>query len=190
MIGLASAWIKRRNRGSDLIVSAVRNARSANKYRREEDMIDATIDSRRLLFPGLVRLYQALSPYAYDFMRFSAGAVLVPHGFYKLFLGTAPGTAQAIAQQGWPMPLGLAYLQGFIEFAVAICLSVGLFTRAAALIIWLDMSVIITVFNWQYGYFWTNRGIEYALLWWLLCIAIFFRGGGPLSVDRLLGKEI
>jgi putative oxidoreductase len=52
------------------------------------------------------------------------------------------------------------------------------------------MSVIITVFNWQYGYFWTNRGIEYALLWWLLCIAIFFRGGGPLSVDRLLGKEI
>lgn len=153
-------------------------------------MADAAVDSRRLLFPGLAGLYEALSPYAYDFMRFSTGAVLVPHGFYKLFLGTAAGTAQAIAQKGWPMPLAMGYVQGFIEFAVALCLAFGLFTRAAALIIWLDMSVIITVFQWQYGYFWTNRGIEYALLWWLLCIAIFFRGGGNLSLDRLMSREL
>ena len=65
-----------------------------------------------------------------------------------------------------------------------------LFTRLAALMIWIEMSVIITVFQWQYGYFWTNRGIEYALLWWLLCIAIVFRGGGRYSLDRLIGKEL
>jgi len=35
--------------------------------------------------------------------------------------------------------------------------------------IWIEMAVIITVFNWQSGYFWTNRGVEYALLWLLLC---------------------
>jgi len=39
------------------------------------------------------------------------------------------------------------------------------------------------------GYFWTARGYEYALLWCLLSIGIFFRGGGRYSVDRLLGKE-
>jgi uncharacterized membrane protein YphA (DoxX/SURF4 family) len=44
-------------------------------------------------------------------------------------------------------------------------------------------------FNWKFGYFWTNRGIEYALLWLLLCTAIFFRGGGRYSLDRLIGKE-
>ena len=43
--------------------------------------------------------------------------------------------------------------------------------------------------HWKFGYFWTNRGIEYALLLWLLCTAIFFRGGGRYSLDRLMGKE-
>ena len=75
------------------------------------------------------------------------------------------------------------------ELAAAACLALGLFTRIAALMIWIEMSVIITVFQWQNGYFWTNRGIEYALLWWLLCLAIFFRGGGRYSLDRLVGKE-
>ena len=64
----------------------------------------------------------------------------------------------------------------------AICLAIGLFTRLAALIIWIEMGVIIVFFQWQFGYFWTAKGIEYALLWWLLCIAIFFRGGGRYSV--------
>ena len=50
--------------------------------------------------------------------------------------------------------------------------------------------VIIFLFQWQYGYFWTNRGYEYALLWLLLCTAIFFRGGGRYSVDHMIGKEI
>lgn len=71
----------------------------------------------------------------------------------------------------------------------AICLAVGLFTRLAALIIWIEMGVIIVFFQWQFGYFWTAKGYEYALLWWLLCLAIFFRGGGRYSVDRLLSKE-
>jgi putative oxidoreductase len=149
-----------------------------------------TIDKRRLIWPGLGDLYERFAPYSYSFMRFATGAVLVPHGFYKLFLGTAAGTAAGIAAKGWPAPLALAYLVGVIEFVVALCLAVGLFTRLAALIIWLHMTIIIVVFQWQYGYFWTNRGIEYALLWWLLCIGIFFRGGGRYSLDRMLGREI
>jgi putative oxidoreductase len=68
-------------------------------------------------------------------------------------------------------------------------LAVGLFTRLAALIIWIEMGIIIVYFQWQFGYFWTVRGYEYALLWWLLCLAIFFRGGGRYAVDRLIGKE-
>jgi putative oxidoreductase len=51
------------------------------------------------------------------------------------------------------------------------------------------MTVIIIIFQSEFGYFWTNRGYEYALLWWLLCIGIFFRGGERCSLDRLIGKE-
>src|SRR6516162_4538101 len=90
---------------------------------------------------------------------------------------------------GVSFPLIWAYFAIFAESVGAICLAVGLFTRLAALIIWIEMGVIIVFFQWQFGYFWTVRGYEYALLWWLLCLAIFFRGGGRYAVDRLIGKE-
>ena len=147
-------------------------------------------DPKRLVIPGIAGLYQAGSPYAYSFMRFATGAVLVPHGIQKILYTPMEKFAPNIANKGLPFPELLGYLTYFTESVVAICLAIGLFTRAAAAIIWIEMAVIITIFQWQFGYFWTNRGIEYALLWLLLCTAIFFRGGGRYSVDRWLGKEI
>ena len=152
-------------------------------------MVHATLASRRLVFPRLARIYDTLSPYAYDFMRFSTGAVLVPHGIQKIFFKSLHSYALTIGHAGLPFPMALAVATFFAESVGALCLAIGLFTRLAALLIWIEMGVIITDFQWKFGYFWTQHGIEYALLWWLLCIAIFFRGGGSLSVDRLLGKE-
>jgi putative oxidoreductase len=147
------------------------------------------VDRSRLIFPALGAIYDRLSPYSYAFMRFATGAVLVPHGVQKMLFGSIDRSAANIASHGLPAPLLLAYLTVFAESAAAACLAMGLFTRVAALIIWIEMAVIITVFQWHFGYFWTNRGIEYALLWLLLCTAILFRGGGRYSLDRLIGKE-
>jgi putative oxidoreductase len=122
-------------------------------------------------------------------MRFCTGAVLVPHGAQKVFYVPVTQFAGNIAAQGFPAPVLLSYLTYFTELVAAACLALGLFTRVAAFMIWIEMAVIITNFNWKFGYFWTNRGIEYALLLWLLCTAIFFRGGGRYSLDRLIGKE-
>ena len=152
-------------------------------------MTSGRIDKSRLLFPGLAGLYETFSPASYSFMRFATGAVLVPHGIQKIMMGV--NLVPYIDKQlGLPFPTLWAYLAIFAESAAAICLAIGLFTRLAALIIWIEMGVIIVFFQWQFGYFWTNKGYEYALLWWLLCLAIFFRGGGRYSVDRMLGKEI
>ncbi len=151
-------------------------------------MSDA-IDARKLIVPGLAGLYEKLSPYSYSFMRFSAGAVLIPHGVQKVFFGSIATYAKVIGDHGLPMPMLLAYLTFISEFVGGICLALGLFTRIAAAMVFIQMTVIITVFQWQFGYFWTNRGYEYALLWWLLCLAIFFRGGGRYSLDRLIGRE-
>jgi putative oxidoreductase len=148
------------------------------------------IDPKRLVFPGLAGVYKAGSPYAYAFMRFATGAVLVPHGVQKVFFLTLDQYTKTIGGKGLPFAALLAFLTFFTELVAATCLAIGLFTRAAAVMIWIEMAVIITVFNWQYGYFWTNRGVEYALLWLLLCTAIFFRGGGRYSVDHWIGKEI
>jgi putative oxidoreductase len=148
------------------------------------------IDARRLIIPGLAGLYDSGAQYAYAFMRFATGAVLAPHGIQKILYQPIGRYAEIIGGKGIPLAELFAYLTYFTESVAAICLAIGLFTRAAAVMIWIEMAVIITVFNWQFGYFWTNKGVEYALLWLLLCTAIFFRGGGRYSVDHLLGKEI
>lgn len=149
-----------------------------------------TIEPKRFLIPGLAGLYGRFSPYSYASMRFAAGAALVPHGIQKIVNHSAEGLSKAIAAHGLPFPLALAYLAIFAESVGATCLALGLFTRLAAVLLWIEMSVIIVVFQWEFGYFWTNRGIEYALLWWLLYLAIFFKGGGRYSIDRRLAWEI
>jgi putative oxidoreductase len=146
-------------------------------------------DKQRLIIPALGPIYRRLAPYSYAFMRFCTGAVLVPHGIQKIMSGFVDRGPATIAAHGLPLPVLLAYLTVFGESVAAVCLAIGLFTRVAALIIWIEMGVIIVLFQWQFGYFWTNRGIEFALLWWLLCTGIFFRGGGRYSIDRLIGKE-
>ena len=69
-------------------------------------------------------------------------------------------------------------------------LAVGFLTRFAAAAIAIEMLVIVFFKHWDAGYLWTNRGYEFPLLWALLAIAIFFRGGGRTSVDHWLGKEL
>ena len=153
-------------------------------------MSDESVEPQRLIFPGLAGLYQAGSPFTYAFMRFCTGAVLVPHGIQKLMLLPPDRYAANIASHGLPLPTLLAWLMVFTESFGAAFLAIGLFTRFCAAAIWLEMAVIIVLFQWQYGYFWTQRGIEYALLWLLLCTAIFFRGGGRYSIDHYLGREL
>src|SRR5258708_34488553 len=120
-------------------------------------------------------------------MRCATGAVLIPHGMQKIMLGIAVTLAPYIdKQRGASYPLMRAYFAIFAESVAATCLAVGLFTRLAALIIWIEMGVIIVFFQWQFGYFWTVKGYEYALLWWLLVRALFFRGCSRYFVARLI----
>jgi putative oxidoreductase len=153
-------------------------------------MSEESVDPKRLVFPGLAGLYNAGSQYSYAFMRFCTGAVLVPHGVVKLMAMQPGNYANTIAQHGIPGSLLLAWLMILTESFGAAFLALGLFTRFAAAAIWIEMVVIVTVFQWDFGYFWTNKGYEYALLWLLLCTAIFFRGGGRYSLDHYLGREL
>jgi putative oxidoreductase len=122
-------------------------------------------------------------------MRFVTGAILVPHGVVKVMSGDIARFSGSIGGKGIPAATLLAYLVFFTESVAAACLAIGLFTRIAAAMVGIQMFVIVFMFQWQYGYFWTNRGYEFALMWALLCVAIFFRGGGRYSVDHIIGKE-
>ena len=149
----------------------------------------ATNGRPKLIFPALSGFYDSLSPFSYAIMRFATGAILLPHGVTKVLNVPVDKFAQNIAAKGLPFPEALSYLTYFAESVAAACLAIGLLTRIAAAMIGIEMLVIVLLFQWQFGYFWTSRGYEFALLWTLLCIAIFFKGGGRYSIDRLIGRE-
>jgi len=52
-------------------------------------MDEAAVDRKKLIVPALGPVYEKLAPFSYAFMRFSAGAVLVPHGVQKVMTGWA-----------------------------------------------------------------------------------------------------
>ena len=52
----------------------------------------------KLIIPGLGGVYDRLSDYSWPLIRFAAGAMLVPHGWAKLFDGGLAGTAEFIAK--------------------------------------------------------------------------------------------
>ena len=67
-------------------------------------------------------------------------------------------------------------------------LALGLFTRLAA------AAVVIFLFVANYerwrvgGYFWNKPGLEYTLMWTVGALYFLVHGGGPISLDHLIGR--
>lgn len=146
--------------------------------------------SRRLMIPALRALYEPLAPYGYAFIRFCTGAVIVPHGYTKLFAGAMGAATGMIAKLGLEPAGAWAHLVGVVEFAGGIMLAIGLLTRLAAAALIIEFAVIVFAVKYASGYFAFRGGFEFEALLGLLCVAIFFKGGGRFSVDRYLGKEL
>ena len=54
----------------------------------------------------------------------------------------------------------------------------------------IELLVIVILIKSANGFFARNNGFEFELLWAILCLMIFSKGGGRYSVDRAIGKEI
>src|SRR5690348_3866566 len=142
-----------------------------------------------MIIPGLAGFYNAVTPYAYVVVRFFAGAFLVPHGFPKLFQGGAAAVAPAIAKIGFEPALAWAYLVGCVEVFGGIMIALGLLTRIAAAAAAIELFVIVMLVKSANGFFARANGFEFELLWAIICLMIFFRGGGRYSIDRMIGRE-
>lgn len=149
------------------------------------------IDSSRLIFPGLAGLYESIAPYSYAIIRFCVGAILIYHGYGKLFGGNIQGVADhVVTPLGLPMPLAWAYFLGTLEFAGGAALAVGFLTRPVALMLTVEF-IIITFWHYGNGYSFSSPhgGFEYPLVLLVVYAAIFFRGAGRCSIDHAIGKE-
>ena len=88
------------------------------------------------------------------------------------------------------LPASFALLAGLIEFGGGLLLAAGLATRAAAALVAGLMAVAIVHVHLGAGFFWTDGGYEYPLLWAIIALSYAIRGGGRYSVDALIGREI
>jgi putative oxidoreductase len=122
-----------------------------------------------------------LQPLALLVMRLALGAVMVAHGYQKVF-GGLQHHAQFVASLGLPAWMG--YLSSFTEFLGGLLLLIGLFTRIAALAVCIDLAVAIWKVHWHNGLM-GNGGFEGPLALATLAFALIFFGGGPMAFDHI-----
>jgi putative oxidoreductase len=134
----------------------------------------------RLVLPFLKRLYEFVIPLSWPLVRIACGMHLIIHGWGKVMRGGV--------MSGWPLWFGLFLT--FIEFFGGICITIGMFTRFFAAAAAIEMGYLTFIQYWANGYGWRTDGYEYVMMWGTLALAIALRGGGPYSVDRVIGREL
>jgi putative oxidoreductase len=148
-----------------------------------------TQDARPIV-PALGRIYPAATDWSYVLLRVVAGLMLITHVWPKLMAGPAAIAANVMTRRGVEPALAAAYVAIIVEVLGAICITLGLFTRVVAALLVLEFLVIVKVHFTGGGWGNATNGAEYPFLWLIVYVYIMFRGGGPYSVDRLLGREV
>lgn len=139
----------------------------------------------RLILPFLRPVWTALNPIAETLLRVLAGGILINHGWPKIQnpTGMAGWLDSMGFAPGWFWSTGVAAT----EFFGGILLVLGLLTRPAAFAALIVLLVVARVHWVDMGEGFS--GAEFPLLWAAVMVFFVARGGGPLSVDRAIGKQ-
>ncbi len=77
--------------------------------------MQSTTRQTQLFIPALGGFYETVSELAYPLVRLVAGAMLIPHGWMKLFGEALAGTAQGMSSMGlepaYPLAIYIALLE-------------------------------------------------------------------------------
>jgi putative oxidoreductase len=128
-----------------------------------------------------LRYLDRLQPLALFVMRLALGAVIVGHGYQKVFGGLHHHVefVASLGPPGWT-----AYLSSFTEFLGGLLVLVGLFTRVAAFAICIDLSVAIAKVHFHNGLM-AKGGYEFPLALAALAFGLIFFGAGPIALDHI-----
>ena len=144
--------------------------------------------SSKRIFKFLDPAYETLQPIAYPLIRFIAGAMMIPHGYGKVF-GGIEGTAKFFSNVGLEPALILAWYVGLLELVGGAFIAIGFLTRLISLQMIGLLAVTTFYIHLPSGFLWIKGGYEYPLFWMIIMIAITIKGGEKLSIDNLLAKE-
>jgi putative oxidoreductase len=112
------------------------------------------------------------------------------HGWGKVTGAGIAGIGGFMAKNGLEPGAVFAICAMFLETVGAACVVVGLFTRFFAAALAIELGIAFIVVHFPHGFAAATGGFEYILLLGIVMFYIAIRGGGPYSVDRLIGKEL
>src|SRR5689334_20048877 len=115
------------------------------------------------VIPILRRLYAPLAPYAYTLIRVATGAIFIPHGVQKIFMG------------GATTPLGFAL--GVLELGGGFLVVLGVLVRPVAFLLIIDVLTVIAA-HIDKGWLWTRGGVQYHTFLLGMCLALLIGGAG------------
>ncbi len=122
-----------------------------------------------------------LTPYILSILRIMAALLFLQHGLSKFF-----GFPQAME----PFPVfSMEWFAALIEFAGGLLVTLGLFTRAAALIMSGEMAIGYFLFHAPQGFFPILNHGDAAILYCFVFLYLVFAGAGPWSLDALLWRR-
>ena len=130
-------------------------------------------------------------------IRLALGVVIFPHGMQKVFgwFGGPGYSATVTTFSAMGFPLWAILLLMVSEVLGSLLLVFGLLTRVWALAIGAAIAICLKMNHLQYGFFmnWFGQqqgeGYEYHILVLGIALALVFRGGGMLSLDRVLARD-
>ena len=122
-----------------------------------------------------------LQPLGLLILRVVLGAIMIAHGYHKVFGGMHQFQAmvQHLGMPGW-----MAYLAAAAEFGGGILVLAGALTRYAAVAIFIDMGVAISKVHLKNGLT-GNGGYEFPLSLAAIAFALIFFGAGPIAIDAV-----
>jgi putative oxidoreductase len=129
-----------------------------------------------------LRYLDRLQPIALLALRLVLGAIMIRHGYPKVFGGLAHHVKVV---SGLGLPGWFAYLSAAAEFFGGIALVVGGLTRLAALAILVNMAVAIGKVHWKNGFLGAS-GYEFPLACAAIAFALIVFGAGPIALDATM----
>ena len=116
-----------------------------------------------------------LQPFALLALRLVLGAILIAHGYHKVF-GGFHRHMESVHSLG--LPAGMAYLSAGTEFFGGIAIVLGVLTRFFSLAVIIEMAVAIWKVHFKNGLI-GQGGYEFPLSLAVIGFALLCFGGGP-----------
>ena len=123
----------------------------------------------RNFLPFMEPVWRALAPWAYSLIRFSTGAIFVPHGVQKIMAGN--------------------YAIGCLEAVGGLLIAVGFAQRIAAVLLIVDVLWIISL-NIGKGWLWTRGGVQYHVFLLGLLLSVVIGGAGLHAIMKQANERL